>query len=78
MKTAEVTTSGLVQSVVLPEDCHIEGTEVFVKRVGRSLLLIPHDVDPWQLFTESLSQFTEDFMEDRDQPTGVDRRVSLE
>jgi antitoxin VapB len=78
MKTAEVTTSGLVQCVVLPEDCHIEGTEVFVKRVGRSLLLIPHDVDPWQLFTESLSQFTEDFMEDRDQPTGVDRRVSLE
>ncbi len=78
MKTAEVKTEGSIQSVSLPEDCHIEGAEVFVKRVGRSLLLIPHDVDPWQLFTESLSQFTDDFMEDRDQPTGVDRRVSLE
>ena len=78
MKTAEVKTKGSIQSIALPADCHVEGTEVFVKRVGRSLLLIPHDVDPWQLFTESLSQFTEDFMEDRGQPMEVERRPNLE
>ena len=30
MKTAEVTTTGQVQSILLPDDCHIEGKEVFV------------------------------------------------
>ena len=78
MKTAEIKTEGSIQSVSLPEDCHIEGTEVFIKRVGRSLLLIPHDVDPWQLFTEGLSQFTVDFMEDRGQPMDAERRLNLE
>ena len=78
MKTVEIKTEGSFQSIALPADCHIEGTEVFVKRVGRSLLLIPRDVDPWQLFDESLGQFTQDFMEDRDQPMGVDPRASLE
>ena len=57
MKTAEIRTEGSNQFVSLPEDCHIEGTEVFVKRVGRSLLLIPHDIDPWQLFFDSLDEF---------------------
>ncbi len=78
MKTAEVTTTGQVQSILLPDDCHIEGKEVFVKRVGRSLLLIPHDVDPWQLFTEGLHQFTEDFMEDRRQPLIREPREQME
>ena len=78
MKTVEVKTKGSIQSIALPADCHIEGTEVFVKRVGRSLLLIPHDVDPWQLFAESLSEFTDDFMEDRGQPMEVERRPNLE
>ncbi len=78
MKTVEIKTEGSIQSIALPADCHIEGTEVFVKRVGRSLLLIPHDVDPWRLFTESLSEFTDDFMEDRGQPMEVERRPNLE
>ena len=78
MKTAEIKTEGSNQFVSLPEDCHIEGTEVFVKRVGRSLLLIPHDIDPWQLFSDSLDEFTDDFMQDRAQPMDVDRRTTLE
>ena len=78
MKTAEVTTTGPVQSVVLPEDCHIDSAEVFVKRIGRSLLLIPRDIDPWQLFNESLNGFTDDFMQDREQPLNGESRAELE
>ena len=78
MKTVEIKTEGSIQSIALPADCHIEGTEVFVKRVGRSLLLIPHDVDPWQLFTEGLHQFTEDFMQDRAQPMNSEPGAELE
>jgi antitoxin VapB len=78
VKAVEVTTKGLVQSISLPEDYHIDGTEVFVKKLGRSLLLIPREVDPWQLFEHSLDEFTDDFMQDRAQPECQKRTVELE
>lgn len=68
MQTATVVTQGPSQSVQLPEGFHIEGREVYVKRLGRSLILIPKDVDPWDLMAQSLQQFTDDFLEDRTQP----------
>jgi antitoxin VapB len=73
MKTATVTTSGSNQSVQLPEGFHIDGTEVFVKRLGRSVLLIPMDANPWDLMESSLDQFTDDFMQDRSQPPQQNR-----
>lgn len=78
MRTIEVTRNGSTQTVCLPEDCHIEGSEVFIKRIGRSIRLIPRDVDPWQLFAESLEQFTDDYMQDRAQPANQERRLELE
>ncbi len=78
MKTVEVVTDGLEQSIRLPEDCHIQAAEVFVKRVGRSLLLIPKDVDRWQMFSQSLDEFTDDFMQDRAQPDQQECRATFE
>jgi len=78
MNTAEVITEGLGQTIRLPEDCHVQGTEVFVKRVGRSLLLIPKGVDPWELFSHSLDGFTDDFMQDRAQPERQARETAFE
>ena len=78
MKTAEVITQGTVQSIRLPEDVRIEDTEVFVKRVGRSVLLIPVSADRWQILADSLEQFTSDYMEDRAQPTSQDRETVFE
>jgi antitoxin VapB len=78
MKLVEVISSGSEQSIHLPSDCHIDATAVFVKRLGRSLLLIPKDVDPWQMFSQSLGEFTDDFMQDRSQPTAEERRVPFE
>ena len=68
MQTVPVTTHGRIQAVQLPEGFHIEGNEVYAKRVGRSILLIPKDSDPWDLMAASLDQFTDDFMNDRNQP----------
>jgi len=78
MKMVEVITTGSEQSIRLPADCHIEASEVFVKRLGRSLLLIPKDADPWQLLALSLDEFTDDYMLDRNQPNEQDRRASFE
>lgn len=78
MKTAEVINQGSIQSVRLPEELRIEGTEVFVKRVGQSLLLIPTNVDPWEMMRKSLDEFTADFMEDRAQPPQQQREAVFE
>jgi antitoxin VapB len=68
MQTATVVSQNGLQSVRLPEGIRISGGEVYVKCVGRSVLLIPKDADPWDLMAESLEHFTSDFMQERCQP----------
>jgi len=68
MQTATVIRQGSSQSIQLPEGFHIQGNEVYVKHVGKSVLLIPKDADPWDLMATSLDQFTDDFLSDRAQP----------
>lgn len=78
MITAQVIYQGSIQSVRLPEELRIEGTEVFVKRIGRSLLLIPKTVDPWDMLRKSLDEFTADYMEGREQPPQQQREALFE
>ncbi|HLQ45839.1 MAG TPA: hypothetical protein VK137_13965 [Planctomycetaceae bacterium] len=78
MVTATVTTRGRGQSVQLPEDFQLDTSEVYLKRVGRSVLLIPKDADPWEVRAESLDQFTGDFMQDRAQPAEQQREAMFE
>ena len=78
MQTALVINDGSSQSVQLPEGFHIEGNEVFVKHVGKSVLLIPKDADPWDLMADSLDQFTDDYMLDRSQPPQQHREGPFE
>ncbi|RPJ53329.1 MAG: antitoxin [Acidobacteria bacterium] len=68
MTTAKIFKSGNSQAVRLPKEFQFEGSEVYIKRVGRSVVLIPKDA-PWDLFETSLAEFTSDFMaEGRVQP----------
>lgn len=78
MSTAHVTTENGHQIVHLPKEVFLEGAEVAVKRIGRSLLLIPQDIDRWEMLTASLSQFTDDFMHDRAQQPEQVRDLSGE
>lgn len=73
MKAIEIINDGAEQSIHLPADLRIEAAEVFVKRIGRAMLLIPADTDPWQMFNQSLDEFTDDFMQDRNQPIEQNR-----
>lgn len=68
MQTATVITHGSSQSVQLPEGFHLDGNEVYVKHLGKSVLLIPKDADPWDFMADSLNRFTDDFMLERSQP----------
>jgi antitoxin VapB len=75
MKTAVVTVQADGQVVRLPADVHIEGDEVFVKQVGKTVVLTPKHANPWQALIDSLDMFSEDFMDDRAQPSQQKREM---
>ena len=67
MKTAKIFKNGASQAVRLPKEFQFEGKEVYVKKIGRTLLLFPID-DPWSSLVKSLDMFSDDFMDARNQP----------
>jgi antitoxin VapB len=67
MNTAKVSTDGIHQILILPEDFQMTGTEVYIKKAGNAIIIIAKD-NPWQSLFESLEQFSEDFMTVREQP----------
>jgi len=77
METAKLLTNEDGQIVVLPAAFHLNGTEVYIKRVGNAIVLLNKD-NPWQTLIESLEQFSDDFMETREQPPLNDRESPFE
>ena len=77
MKTAKLFQNGRSQAVRLPKEFRFEGTQVFIKKLGNGVLLLPEQ-DSWQTLLDSLEQFSDDFMETRDQPEQQDREGLFE
>ena len=75
MPSAKLFRNGQSQAVRLPREFALPGREVFVRRVGNAVLLVPKD-DPWTGFEAALGQFSEDFMDERIQPH-IDEREAL-
>lgn len=75
MQTAKVFISGRSQAVRLPKEFRFTGNDVFVNRIGKIVILIPKD-DPWASLASSLDQFSDDYMQTRDQPP-YDSRETL-
>lgn len=67
MNKVQLITSGDNQTVILPKDFHLQGTEVYVKKIGNAIVLISQE-NPWQTLLDSLNLFSEDFMSNRTQP----------
>jgi antitoxin VapB len=67
MDRAKLFQNGRSQAVRLPKDFRLPGTEVYVKRVGNAVVLIPVERS-WDTLFDSLGKFTDDFMADRNQP----------
>lgn len=72
MKKAKLFANGQSQAVRLPKNCRFSGSEVYVKKLGNIVMLIPVD-DPWEPMMNSLELFSEDFMEERNQPEHQER-----
>lgn len=68
MKTAKLFQNGQSQAVRLPKEFRFDGTQVFIKKMGNVVMLIPYQ-NSWQVLIDSLDKFSADFMTERGQPT---------
>jgi len=75
MNTAKLFKNGSSQAVRLPKEFKFQGDEVYLKKIGKLVVLIPKN-DPWDSLIHSLDDFSDDFMRERNQPD-LDKRESL-
>ena len=68
METAKIFTNGKSQAVRLPKEFRFEGKEVYIKRVGNTVVLIPKSQNTLETWFLTLKNFSDDFMEERVQP----------
>ena len=61
METAKLFSNGQSQAVRLPKAYRFSGTEVYVKKIGNTVMLFPKDQE-WETFLEGLNSFSDDFM----------------
>ena len=77
MKTAKLFQNGSSQAVRLPREFRFSGGEVFIKKQGNTVVLIPKN-HPWDTLINSLDKFSDDFMADREQPPQQEREDLFE
>jgi antitoxin VapB len=66
MKIAKLLKNDDNQTVVLPKEFQFDGNEVYIKKIGNTIVLISKE-NPWQTLFDSLELFSGDFMETREQ-----------
>jgi antitoxin VapB len=76
LKTAKLFQNGRSQGVRLPREFRFEGDHVFVKRMGKGVLLLPAQ-RTWDSLEHSLDEFSEDFLTERKQPRQQTRRKAF-
>ncbi len=72
MDTAKLFINGRSQAVRLPKEYRFEGSEVYIKKFGDMVLLMPKD-SPWKVMEDSIEYFSEDFAKKRNQPQAEKR-----
>jgi antitoxin VapB len=61
MQTARLFLNGRSQAVRLPKECKFNGENVYIKKIGEAVLLVPVDKE-WKVFMHGLNNFSDDFM----------------
>ncbi len=76
MEMAKLFQNGQSQAVRLPKEFRFPGKEVFIKKIGNITILLPTE-NSWETLTNSLSKFSDDFMNSRNQPIEQQKREDL-
>jgi antitoxin VapB len=77
MNTAKLFKTGRSQAVRLPKEYRFEGDEVYIRKLGNAVVLLPKNGD-WSALLASLEMFEPGFRIERDQPHEHQRRPKLE
>ncbi len=65
---AKVFKNGRSQAIRIPKEYRVDSDEVYIEKVGETLVIRPKKRDKWDAFFESLEDVdTGDFMTERDQ-----------
>lgn len=75
METAKLFTNGRSQAVRLPKEYRFDGGEVFIKRVGDAVVLLPRH--GWNTLFQGLEAFEPGFVIERAQPAQDAREALL-
>jgi len=76
MKTAKLFKNGQSQAVRLPKEFRMEGSEVYIKKQGENIILLPKEKS-WKTLINSLDHFAKGFKMERNQPEKNQERESL-
>ncbi len=74
MESAKIFKNGRSQAVRLPKEYRFDGDEVYIKKVGDMVALMPKN-KVWEIFLESLEGFSEDFMNERPEDLPQSREI---
>ncbi len=74
--TIEIKKKNNGQAIHLPAGMEIDDDRVYLKKVGNSIQVIPFH-NPWQNMINSLADFSDDFMQERNEPE-FQQRESLD
>jgi antitoxin VapB len=73
MKSAKLFKNGDSQAVRLPKEFRFAGSEVWIKKSGDAVVLLPKGRS-WSILFDSLHKFSDDFMKERNQPAAAEER----
>jgi len=76
MKTAKLFKNGQSQAVRLPKEFRMAGREVYIKKEGEAIVLLPKEKS-WESLFESLNHFEKDFKIERNQPEENQKREPM-
>jgi len=76
MKTAKLFMNGQSQAVRLPKEFRMTGDEVYIKKQGEVIMLLPKEKS-WDTLFNSLKHFAKDFEIERNQPVENQKREPM-
>ena len=60
--------SGNSQAIRIPKEYQIAENELLINKIGNTIIIFPKN-DPWELFKQGLTEFSDDYFEEgRNQP----------
>ncbi|MEJ2588101.1 MAG: type II toxin-antitoxin system VapB family antitoxin [Deltaproteobacteria bacterium] len=76
MKTAKLFKNGQSQAVRLPKEFRMAGEEVYIKKEGEAIVLLPKE-NSWAPLLNSLDRFEKDLKLERNQPMEKQKREPM-